>query len=74
MQQSRPTDGGDGAGDRLVQETAGQLIPLLLGEHPVHCQLLHVEQQHPRIDALAPDTPGVDVFAVSAPVKEKLVR
>ena len=70
MQESRPTDSGDGAGDALVKEAAGQLVPLLLGEHPVHRQLLHVEQQHPGIDALAPGTPGVDVFALGAPVKE----
>ena len=72
MQESRPTDSGDGAGDALVKEAAGQLVPLLLGEHPVHRQLLHVEQQHPRVDPLAPGARWVDVFALGAPVKEVL--
>ena len=69
VKESRPTDGGDGAGDALVEEAAGQLIPLLLRDHPVHRQLLHVQQQHPGVDALAPLTRRVDVFALSTPVK-----
>ena len=67
MEKSRSADCGDCARDPLVKEAAGQVVPLLLGDHPVHRQLLHVEQQHPGVDALAPRARWVDFFALGAP-------